>query len=133
MSKKFFQTSGYTLLETIIALMISSLIFLSIYQIINMMSYIRLYDQHLQDINGVLQLKQILNLGSNIEISSDQIEYDYNENHFTVNLINDRLIIQPGTNILILDINSVEFIEDDLGLVIIYQREDQTYHRRIYG
>lgn len=133
MSKKFFQTSGYTLLETLIALMISSLIFLSIYQIINMMSYIRLYDQHLQDINGVLQLKQILNLGSNIEISSDQIEYDYNENHFTVNLINDRLIIQPGTNILILDINSVEFIEDDLGLVIIYQREDQTYHRRIYG
>ncbi len=113
--------------------MISSLIFLSIYQIINMMSYIRLYDQHLQDINGVLQLKQILNLGSNIEISSDQIEYDYNENHFTVNLINDRLIIQPGTNILILDINSVEFIEDDLGLVIIYQREDQTYHRKIYG
>ena len=133
MSKKFFQTSGYTLLETLIALMISSLIFLSIYQIINMMSYIRLYDQHLQDINGMLQLKQILNLGSNIEISSDQIEYDYNENHFTVNLINDRLIIQPGTNILILDINSVEFIEDDLGLVIIYQREDQTYHRRIYG
>lgn len=133
MSKKFFPTSGYTLLETLIALMISSLIFLSIYQIINMMSYIRLYDQHLQDINGVLQLKQILNLGSNIEISADQIEYDYKENHFTVNLINDRLIIQPGTNILILDISSIEFIEDDLGLVIIYQRKDQIYHRRIYG
>lgn len=97
------------------------------------MSYIRLYDQHLQDINGVLQLKQILNLGSNIEISADQIEYDYKENHFTVNLINDRLIIQPGTNILILDISSIEFIEDDLGLVIIYQRKDQIYHRRIYG
>lgn len=129
----FFPKRGYTLLETLIALMISSLVLLCIYQIIYMMSYLSFYDQRLQDINGVLQLKQTLNLGSNIEISSDQIEYDFKENHFTIRMINERLIIQPGTNILILDIDNIEFMEDELGLVIIYQRDNQIFHRRIYG
>ena len=98
-----------------------------------MLSYIDFYDQHLQDINGILQLKQTLNLGSNIEISTDEIGYDFKEDHFTINLTNNRLIIQPGTNIILINIDHVEFIEDDLGLVIAYQRGDNIYHRRIYG
>lgn len=129
----YLKKSGYTLLETMIALMISSLVFLCIYQITQMLSYIDLYDQHLQDINGILQLKQTLNLGSNIEISTDEIGYDFKEDHFTINLTNNRLIIQPGTNIILINIDHVEFIEDDLGLVIAYQRGDNIYHRRIYG
>jgi prepilin-type N-terminal cleavage/methylation domain-containing protein len=133
MKKISLSRNGYTLLETMIALMISGLIFLCIYQVIQMMSYIDFYDQRLQDINGLLQLKQALNLGSNIEVSSNEIEYDFKENHFTIGLINNRLIIQPGTNILILDIDNIEFIEDDQGLIIIYQRNDRIYHRRIYG
>ena len=133
MRKMYLKKSGYTLLETMIALMISSLVFLCIYQITQMLSYIDLYDQHLQDINGILQLKQSLNLGSNIEISTNEIGYDFKEEHFTISLINNRLIIQPGTNIILTKIDHVEFIEDDLGLVITYQRSDDIYHRRIYG
>ena len=133
MRKMYLKKSGYTLLETMIALMISSLVFLCIYQITQMLSYIDFYDQHLQDINGILQLKQSLNLGSNIEISTNEIGYDFKEEHFTISLINNRLIIQPGTNIILTKIDHVEFIEDDLGLVITYQRSDDIYHRRIYG
>ncbi|MDD4642549.1 MAG: hypothetical protein PHG99_03495 [Erysipelotrichaceae bacterium] len=97
------------------------------------MNQFEYHSSDIQDINGLLQLKQYLNLGSNIEISINEINYDYKDKCFKISLVNDNIIIQPGTNILILNVDSLEFIEEEGYLFIEYQRDNKLYRRKIYG
>ena len=132
MSKNILNQRGFTLLECMLAIYFSSFIFIAFYHMIALTKKIEYHSLDIQDLNGLLQLKQNLNLASNIEIASDEITYDYRDQNFTISLVNDNLIIHPGTNILMLDIEELQFIEDEEHLSIEYARNERIYRRKIY-
>ncbi|MDD2591347.1 MAG: hypothetical protein PHP11_00145 [Erysipelotrichaceae bacterium] len=133
MKKNALNNHGFTLVECLLALYFYAFILIIIYQMLCLMNQFEYHSSDIQDINGLLQLKQYLNLGSNIEISINEINYDYKDKCFKISLVNDNIIIQPGTNILILNVDSLEFIEEEGYLFIEYQRDNKLYRRKIYG
>ncbi|MEA5026399.1 hypothetical protein SDC9_161062 [bioreactor metagenome] len=126
------KTNGYTLIECLIVLMTVSFFMLQSYQVIVMIRRFPMHHMEMQDLNGLHQLSLILALASDIEVSIDEISYAYKEERYTVNLVNNRLIIQPGTNIIMLDIDQIEFFEEEEKIKMIYSRNDKTKERVIY-
>ena len=41
-------------------------------------------------------------------------------------------MIQPGTNILLLNIDAVEFFQEDEQVILLYTRDDQEMRRVVY-
>jgi len=123
---------GYTLIECLIALMILCLASSLYFTAIKNVHDLKIDTDRLQDINGIHQLALSLALATDMEVSSDQIAYYYKDESFVISLVNHRLMIQPGTNILLLNIETIEFIQEDEQVILLYTRDDQEMRRVIY-
>ncbi|MEA5018209.1 MAG: prepilin-type N-terminal cleavage/methylation domain-containing protein [Erysipelotrichaceae bacterium] len=131
--RKNLNKNGFTLIECLFSLILFSFSILLMYQILGYINKTTFYDQDIQDINGVLQIKQHLNLATNLLIDSDQLSYDYKDKQFTINVVNNNLVIQPGTNIILLDIENIEFFDDEGGLYMRLIRRKSSNCYQIYG
>ncbi len=131
--KKNLNKKGFTLIECLFSLFLFSFSILLMCQITSYINKATFYDQDIQDINGLLQIKQHLNLATNLLIDSDQLTYDYKDKQFTLRVINNNLVIQPGTNIVLLDIDSIEFFEEEGGLYMRFTRRKNNKCYQIYG
>ncbi len=75
---------------------------------------INLHDQSSQDLISSLQIHQILNLATNIEVTNDEINFDYLDENRYLQLVNNKIILKPGTVIYFLKvIDIVFFLEDE--------------------
>jgi len=130
--KIFGRKTGYTLIECLIALMVlclaSSIYFTAMKKVKNL----TINTDRIQDINGIHQLALSLALATDMEVSSDQITYYYKDESFMISLVNEKLMIQPGTNILLLNIDAIEFFQEDEQVILIYRRDDKEMRRVIY-
>lgn len=130
--KIFGRKTGYTLIECLIALMVlclaSSIYFTAMKKVKNL----TINTDRIQDINGIHQLALSLALATDMEFSSDQITYYYKDESFMISLVNEKLMIQPGTNILLLNIDAIEFFQEDEQVILIYRRDDKEMRRVIY-
>ena len=130
--KIFGRKTGYTLIECLIALMVlclaSSIYFTAMKKIKNL----TINTDRIQDVNGIHQLALSLALATDMEVSSDQITYYYKDESFMISLVNEKLMIQPGTNILLLNIDAIEFFQEDEQVILIYRRDDKEMRRVVY-
>ncbi len=120
---------GSTLVEFILVLFIA-LIFISItaQAIKDIDKHIK-YKEEISDEISLLQLKRILLLSYEIEINNNSLEYIYQNRKFYISEVNNNLIIQPGTQIILLNVNNVSFIEDDNDIYLLYEKKDKKYER----
>ena len=85
------------------------------------------YGQDVQDEIALAQLRRILIISDDFRTAL----YFVNQGRqMTLRLVNENLIIQPGTQIMLVDVDSVSFLEEGNLIRCIYERKG-IFHERI--
>ena len=87
------------------------------------------FDERLQDEIALLQLRKILLISYDIEVSPQVLSFRYQARDMRLSLVNRRLIIQPGTQIFLSEIDGASFLEKDGMIEVIYSRDEQEYEK----
>ena len=87
------------------------------------------FQEEAQDEIALAQLKKILNVGSSFEVSSNMIQFDYHDEKYRLYLVNNHLILTPGTQIFLSDIDSINFYLDKSYIYCTYKRKEYSQTR----
>lgn len=124
---------GFTLIETILGLLVVSISVLLISGYLQLVSKVD-YDFHYgEDEVSVRQLRLIYVLSSSITIDSQQVCFDYMNNELCLYQKDDKLILTPGYQVFIKDLNSISFYHNDNCLYLQYQHKNQMEEKRVIG
>ena len=108
-------------LTTLITLIISVNI---IFSCINIISKHNFYEERMQDLIGLSQLSRYLLLAEDIKIENNCIYFKYLDKDMKVDIVNKNLIIQPGTQFVIVNIDHLNFYIENNLLYIEYERNN---------
>ena len=115
---------GFTLLEGLLSLFILSISLPFSVQLVSFVNAYPLDTDRLQDTNGVNQIILYMSLSENIQVEEHQILFDYQDKEYRLSNINNRIVLQPGTNILLSHIDKVSFIQENNYIYMEYQRNN---------
>lgn len=76
------------------------------------------------------QLRKIMLISYNIENSGDELNFIYHNEDYKLSLVNGRLVLSPGYQVFLNNVDCVSFNENDGVLSLSYLRGDdekQTY------
>ena len=91
----------------------------------------KVYDARLQDEIALAQLRHILFVSDNFTVSGSELYFTYHDEECELDLVNSRLVMKPGTQIFLTDIDELHFqLNNDL-LEIYYVRESESYARTL--
>ncbi len=116
---------GYTLKEMVLAINIC-LIMLPILLI----SMIKLNDlkYYYDDISGnisIMQLRKILLISYDIEVSNDNLHFSYQNKECDLYLTNNHLIMSPGTQVIYENIDDVRFYINNSSIYLEIERDNK--------
>ena len=81
----------------------------------------------LQDQIALVQLRHYLAVAYDIELQPTMISFQRQHEEMRLRLVNQNLIIQPGTQIFLIDIESAMFYLENDSVILRYIRENQEY------
>lgn len=85
------------------------------------------FDQLIQDQIAIAQLRNILIISDNVEPCGDTLFFTNRNRNMTLKVVNGNLIIQPGTHIMLVDVDSASFHVQDGMVTCQYRRGRKTY------
>lgn len=118
---------GFSLPEVLLGLLLS---FFVLDLLLSNFKNVSLNNNHMnQDLISSWQLHHILNLAVDVEVYERQITFIYFEKEREINLVNSKIIIQPGTNIYFLQVEDCKFyVEDeDIYLKVIRKSGESIF------
>ena len=81
----------------------------------------------LQDQIALVQLRHYLAVAYDIELQPTMISFQRQHEEMRLRFVNQNLIIQPGTQIFLMDIESAMFYLENDSVILRYVRENQEY------
>ena len=87
------------------------------------------YDSYIDDEVAIIQLRKTLLLSYDIENNGASLNYEYQHRNFTLSEVNNNLIIQPGTQIIIFGINYLSFYNSGNNIYIYYEKDGESFKR----
>lgn len=117
---------GYSLIEVLIGLILS---FFVLQLLLAGFKYINIdrHDYSSQDLISSFQLHQILNSSTDIEVSENEVSFSYFNEERSLSLINNKLILKPGTVIYFLKVDECKFyIEDEKIYIKIIRKSGES-------
>lgn len=120
---------GFVLAEYIIAvLIVITFIPILVICIRLNMNALRFHEET-QDEIAIAQLRKIMNVGTHFEVSSNIITFEYHEEPYHLYLVNHHLILSPGTQIFLSEVDQLSFSMRGNYIYCDYERKNQTYSR----
>lgn len=89
------------------------------------------HDETIQDTIANYQLRRMLALSYDAYLEDDTLYFTSQNEERRLSLKNNKLIIQPGTQIVYVDIDDAYFIEEGNTFYLTYTRGDRTYETAI--
>jgi len=80
---------------------------------------------------AMADLRRILMLSYDLENNGDYLSFIYKGDNYELYQTNNKLILKPGTQIILNDIDSIEFINKNGCIYLIYETKGKTYERNI--
>ena len=111
------------LLNVLITICLLPLLFMSIKSLISL----PLHFDKMQDEIAIRQIQKILSLSYEREYSNNQLKFRYQGEEFVFYIYEDKLILKPGTQIFLSDIDNFNFLLKDGLLYLSYERENKYY------
>lgn len=87
--------------------------------------------QEINDEIALYKLRKTYLLSYNQEINNDSIVFMYNDKYFELSNSNNHLILKPGSQIYLEDIDRISFFEENGCIMLEYQRGNKTYEKVI--
>ena len=88
------------------------------------------YDE-INDEIALQQLREQLLIAYDMNISADRLSFRYKNDDFTLSLVNGMLILQPGTQIYLNDVDNLYFETEHNCIYVNYERNSKEYKRVI--
>lgn len=89
------------------------------------------FDQEVQDEIAIAQLRRILIISTDFKTTTDTLYFTNQGREMKLRVVNDNLIIQPGTQIMLVDVDGVTFMEQGHTIVCHYVRNGAQHERII--
>lgn len=129
---KKLKKNGFTLIEGLLGLFITLIIsFCMVVFLKTCLIFIQFRPSH-QDQMAILQLRQMVMISKDKEIRDDSLYMMYEHDEISISYQKNRLVRQPGYEIIMEDIEDAYFMEDEEEIYLIYTRENQTKKVQIY-
>lgn len=127
------KVKGFTLVEMIFSLMITTLTLSLLVEGIVSLSRLKQTDKQNEDITlFAYQLQHELMLAKNVQLMDEQtLSYEVDQKTYTISLDRQRIVKKEGYEILLFDIEKIYFKMDDLIRLDIYR--DQKCYTKIIG
>lgn len=96
------------------------------------LNYVSRIDYDYSEINdeiAMYQLRELLLIAYDIEIDDDEINFTYQDKTFRLSLINNRLILTPGTQIFLDEVDDLYFTQSDGLIYVNYEKDDRKYQK----
>ncbi|MBR3265129.1 MAG: hypothetical protein IKI61_04095 [Erysipelotrichaceae bacterium] len=75
------------------------------------------------------QLREIMLISYDLDYAYDRLSFIYQNKEFTLSEVNEKLILQPGTQIYLTNFDEVHFERKDGCIYVCYSRKGQHYER----
>ena len=85
------------------------------------------FDEELQDALGLLQAQRLLVGAGSVQTDGQYLYFRTGLKDFRMSLVNDHLIIQPGTQIVLADIDKAVFRAEGGVVILSYERKEKQY------
>lgn len=125
----FITKRGFTLIELLFSLNICLLIILNVLPVVKMISA-------KDKINvttsfyaiGAKQIAKLLYTAKNISINENLMYHDANDESYTISFNNDRVVKEPGFDIIIRDVKSLQFYQKGKNIYMYLNDGKNDYH-----
>ena len=77
------------------------------------------------------QLREQMLIAYDVSVSSEEINFVYKNKNFRLSLVNNKLLLQPGTQIYLDNIDYLYFEEKNGCIYTVYGRDNKEYERII--
>jgi hypothetical protein len=119
------------LIRTLLGLIITCTMLPITVQAFRFTSNIKFEYNEINDEIALMQLREILLIAYDMNIYSDELNFRYKNKDFSLSLVNNKLLLQPGTQIFLNDVDNIVFKTKNDFIYIEYERNNETYERLI--
>ncbi len=119
------------LIRTLLGLIITCTMLPITVQAFRFTSNIKFEYNEINDEIALMQLREILLIAYDMDIYSDELNFRYKNKDFSLSLVNNKLLLQPGTQIFLNDVDNIVFKTKNDFIYIEYERNNETYERLI--
>ncbi len=124
---------GFTLIETLLSLFITMICLLLISSCIQLMNRMELTNESAKDDLSLYNLRLILALSTDVEVEYHCVDFNYQNDMFTLSLNDDTLILQPGYQVFLQNVDGLFFEQSKDDLYITYERDGVHVKRFLYS
>lgn len=118
---------GFISLRTVVALLITLTILpLAVYGLTYSVNLKFTYDE-INDEIALLHLRRILLLAYDVNNNGYSLDFIYHNDNYSLSLINGRLVLQPGYQMFLDNIDDLSFYEDGNSIYIRYEKNNKEY------
>ena len=123
--------NGFTLIDTLLSLAIVSIVSLLSFTYLQTCASLINYSEDLQEQMGILQIREILMVSSDIQLKDNEISYLYNNKKYKLLYEKHRIVKKEGYEILIENIENAKFIEEKDDIYLEYKKNKKSYKIQI--
>ena len=118
---------GFALVEVLVAILTVCICIPILVSVISLM-HTSLKDRtSLQDQIALVQLRRYLAVAYNIELLPSSLTFQRQHEEMRLSVVNQNLIVQPGTQMFLMDIEAALFYLEEDSVMLRYVRNHQEY------
>lgn len=117
------------LTRTIIALIITLSILPLCATSFTMISNVKFSYDEINDELALVDLRRILLLSYDLDFNQNELNFIYQNKNYNLSIVNNRLVLSPGYQMFLNDVDYLSFFKKDGCIFITYERHGRTYER----
>lgn len=121
--------NGFILVEVLLVLMIMIALIPVTIICIRPFNGLLSFKEEIQDQISLSQMRRILLLSYDIEMDGDELHFLYQEKERILSLKNNHLVLSPGTQIFLSEIEDAGFFSENECIYLRYERGGQSYEK----
>ena len=132
--KSVWNYRGSALAEVLILLIICNFSIYTLTGILKNYQRLKQDNYRMQDLISIYQLESLLLIAENLEIQDDYMEFIIGEEYFSIELINNKIILSPGTQILFYDVTTCHFemLNNTLLVYLLRNEKETNYYVKLF-
>lgn len=124
--------NGFTLIEALLGLLITSIVSLLCVVFLQTALYIVGFEPLHQEQMAILQLRQILACSQDIQVESSKLRMIYQHDEIRIEQDKDRLVKRDGYEILMEGVDHIHFEKENENIYIFWTKQDHRFQIQIY-
>ena len=118
---------GFALVEVLVAILTVCICIPILVNVISLMRTSLKDRTSLQDQIALVQLRRYLAVAYNIELLPSSLTFQRQHEEMRLSVVNQNLIVQPGTQMFLMDIEAALFYLEEDSVMLRYVRNHQEY------